>query len=43
MNFQDGRVLDVISNKDKEGQQIILWRRHNGLNQRWKILYLDEQ
>jgi hypothetical protein len=43
MNVQDGKVLDVQSNRDKEGQQVIVWRRHNGLNQRWKILYLDQK
>lgn len=43
MNVQNSKVLDVRANKDKEAQEIIVWKRHNGLNQRWKILYLDQK
>jgi hypothetical protein len=42
VNIQDNRVLDVISGKDKEGQQVIAWKRHGGANQRWKVVYLDK-
>lgn len=43
VNVQDKRVLDVRSGKDKEGQQVLIWKRHNGLNQRWKVVYLDDK
>lgn len=43
VNVKDGRVLDVQGGKDKEGQDVFVWKKHNGLNQRWKILYLDEK
>jgi len=43
VNIQDNRVLDVQGGRDAEGQNCIVWKRHNGLNQRWKILYLDEK
>jgi len=43
MNIKTGKVFDVIGNRDKEGSDVISWRRHNGLNQRWRILYLDQK
>lgn len=43
MNIKDERVLDVQSGADREGQDVLAWKKHNGLNQRWKILYLDEK
>ena len=42
MNIQNGKVLDVSGNKDYEGQSVIVWKRHNGRNQRWSILYTDD-
>lgn len=42
MNVKDQKVLDVTGNRDTEGNNVIVWKRHNGLNQRWKIMYLDE-
>jgi len=35
--------LDIHGGKDKEGNTVITWNRHNGANQKWKILYLDEK
>jgi hypothetical protein len=35
------KVLDVYQKKDVEGQKCIVYRRHNGWNQRWRIMYLD--
>jgi hypothetical protein len=29
--------------KDLEGQKTVVWNRHNGANQRWKVLYLDKK
>jgi hypothetical protein len=29
--------------KDLEGQKIVSWNKHNGANQRWKVLYLDKK
>jgi hypothetical protein len=42
INIQNQKALDVHSAKDEEGRQVIAWRRHNGANQRWKIVYLDK-
>jgi hypothetical protein len=33
--------LDVTGSKDVEGQAVIVHQRHNGANQRWKIVYTD--
>ena len=41
VNVKNKKVLDVWQGKDKEGQKVIVWKRHNGLNQRWRIVYLD--
>jgi len=41
VNVKDGRALDVSDNKDREGQNIIIFKRHNSLNQLWDIVYLD--
>jgi hypothetical protein len=35
--------LDITGGRDKEGNNVITWSRHNGANQKWKILYLDEK
>jgi hypothetical protein len=35
------KVLDVYQKKDVEGQKCIVYRRHNGWNQRWRVTYLD--
>jgi hypothetical protein len=42
VNIQNKKVLDVHGNKDKEGQKVIVWKRHNGSNQRWTITYTDK-
>jgi hypothetical protein len=28
-----GRVVDISNGQDEEGQNIITWKQHNGLNQ----------
>jgi len=42
VNVQDGRVLDVSESRDAERTSVIAWKKNGGLNQRWKIVYLDE-
>ena len=42
MNVQNNKVLDVSGNKDREGQNVHVWNRHNGPNQRWNVVYLDK-
>jgi hypothetical protein len=43
-NIQEtNRCLDVLGNTDKEGQEVKVNNRHNGANQRWKVLYLDKK
>jgi len=36
-----GLALDVVSGQDKEGQGVQVFKKHNGVNQRWKIVYVD--
>lgn len=43
VSVKSNKVLDVQANRDAEGQNVLAWARHDGLNQRWKILYLDEK
>jgi len=40
---EKGKVLDVHSGLDVDNRQVIVWNRHNGLNQQWDIMYVDEQ
>lgn len=42
VNIKDGRVIDVSSNNDKEDQNVIVFKKHNRLNQQWDIIYLDQ-
>ena len=37
-----GKVFDVSGSQDLENRQVIAWNRHNGLNQQWDIVYVDE-
>ena len=39
---EKGKVLDVASGKDNENRQVHVWNKHNGLNQQWDIVYVDE-
>jgi hypothetical protein len=43
VNIYNNRVLDVHGGNDKEGQIVFKYGRHNGANQKWEILYLDEK
>jgi hypothetical protein len=40
---EKGKVLDVQGGADRENQNIIVWRLHNRMNQRWSILYVDQE
>jgi hypothetical protein len=39
----DNRALDVFQGKDAEHQKVVVYKRHGGRNQKWKIQYLDQQ
>jgi len=41
--MHSNKVLDSEGGRDKEGNNVIMWNKHNGANQKWKILYLDEK
>jgi len=34
--------MDVSGAKDVENQNIHMWNKHNGNNQKWDIVYVDE-
>jgi hypothetical protein len=34
--------MDVSGGRDVEGQNIIVWNKHNGLNQQWDIIYVKD-
>jgi len=36
---QRGLVLEVEGNQCREGQQVLVWKKHNGRNQRWLVKY----
>jgi len=42
VNWHNGKVLDVSSGKDVEGQAVWVWKKHGGKNQRWNVVYLDK-
>lgn len=35
-----GLVLDVSGGRDRNGQNVLVWKKHNGLNQKWKVDYV---
>jgi hypothetical protein len=41
-NLYNKKVLDVSGGKDVEGQNVIVWKSHGGVNQRWRVVYLDK-
>jgi hypothetical protein len=42
VNIQNKKVLDVTGGRDDEGQNVQVYSRHNKINQRWRIVYLDK-
>jgi len=43
VNFQNANRILHTSNKDIEGQPIIVGKPTGGLNQKWNVLYLDKR
>jgi hypothetical protein len=39
---EKGKVMDVSGNKDNENQNIVIWKRHGGLNQQWDVVYAND-
>jgi hypothetical protein len=39
VNARNGLALDVAGNKDAEMQSVIVHPKHNGANQKWRIVY----
>jgi hypothetical protein len=35
-----GLVLDVAGGQDRNNQSVLVWKRHGGLGQKWKIDYV---
>jgi hypothetical protein len=33
VNVKDGRAMDVSGNRDREGQNVVMFKRHNSINQ----------
>jgi len=34
--------MDVQGNHDSENRNVLMWNRHNGLNQQWDIIYVKD-
>jgi hypothetical protein len=43
INVKNKKALDVKGGKDAEGQTVWVWKRHNGKNQKWRILYTADK
>jgi hypothetical protein len=37
-----GKVMDVSGGVDDENKNIIMYKKHKGLNQQWDVIYADE-
>jgi hypothetical protein len=35
--------MDVSGNRDSEGQNVHIWKRHGGANQRWRVVYEGQE
>jgi hypothetical protein len=33
-------VLDVAGGQDRNNQNVLVWKRHKGLNQKWRVDYV---
>lgn len=42
MNVKNNKVFDIKGGRDAEGQTVWVWKRHNGSNQRWNVVYVDK-
>jgi outer membrane receptor for Fe3+-dicitrate len=36
------KVFDVSGSKDVEATRVTMYNKHNGANQRWRIVYVEE-
>jgi len=41
-NIKNLKCFDISGGKDVEGQNLIVYKKHNGLNQQWDLTYIDE-
>jgi hypothetical protein len=41
MNFINKKTLTVFQNKNVEGQQVVVWKKTNNWNARWRVVYTD--
>jgi hypothetical protein len=41
-NIQDGRRLDVQGGRDREGNNVQIWKKNNSAAQKWKLVYTDK-
>ena len=39
---QNAKVMDVSGGKDNENANIIMYKKHSGLNQQWDVIYADQ-
>jgi hypothetical protein len=37
-----GKCMDVSGGVDAENRNIIMWNKHNGLNQQWDVIYVED-
>jgi hypothetical protein len=37
-----GKVADVQGGRDAENANVLMYRKHGGLNQQWNLIYVDE-
>jgi len=42
-NVRNNKCLDVTGGRDAEAQNVQVYGKHNGLNQRWTILYEEDK
>ena len=42
INWQNAKVMDVSGGKDNENANIIMYKKHSGLNQQWDVIYADQ-
>ena len=43
INARNNKALAVYQNKNIEGQQVVVWKRDNNWNMRWRVNYLDHK
>lgn len=42
VNIKNNKVFDVSGNRDTENANLIIYKKHGGLNQQFDIVYLDQ-